>query len=367
MNEKSPIHNSRGVRVYFEYLSRYYPDVDIDAILEYAEMTKHQVADPGHWFTQHQIERFHKILGAKTGNSNISREAGRYAVSSEALGAGKQYALGLMSLTSAYLLIEKLYHIISRGATVKAKKIGRDKVEIVATPKPGVNEKLFQCKNRMGILESMGKLFTEKLAKIEHPSCFHKGDDCCRYIITWEKIPSLTWKRIYRYSILMSILLALTLFFVLPVMPWVVLILLSAFITMVLVFYSGYLEKKELRRTLETLGDAAKDHLDEINTRYHNALLVQEIGQATSTILDIDELINTVVSLMDKHLDYDRGMIMLANEEKTRLIYTGGFGYGKEHEELLRQADFHLDNPASKGVFVVSFKEQKPFLLNNIS
>ena len=57
MNEKSPIHNSRGVRVYFEYLSRYYPDVDIDAILEYAEMTKHQVADPGHWFTQHQIER----------------------------------------------------------------------------------------------------------------------------------------------------------------------------------------------------------------------------------------------------------------------------------------------------------------------
>jgi len=367
MNDKLLIHNSRIIKVYLEYLSRYYPDVDIDAILEYAEMTKHQVADPGHWFNQHQVERFHEIMGARTGSSNISREAGRYAVSSEALGAGKQYALGLMSLTSVYLLIEKLYPILSRGAIVKAKKIGRNKVEIVSTPKPGVNEKLFQCENRMGTFESMGKLFTEKFAKIEHPSCFHKGDDCCRYIITWEKIPSLIWKQVSRYSILLSILLALALFFVLPVMSWVVLVLLSAFITMILAFFSGHLEGKELRRTIETLGDSAKDHLDEINIRYHNALLIQEIGQATSTILDIDELINTVVSLMDKHLDFDRGMIMLANKEKTRLIYKGGFGYGKEHEELLRSTDFHLDNPASKGVFVVSFKEQKPFLLSNIS
>ncbi|MEE9609777.1 MAG: ATP-binding protein, partial [Desulfatiglandales bacterium] len=34
---------------------------------------------------------------------------------------------------------------------------------------------------------------------------------------------------------------------------------------------------------------------------------------------------------------------------------------------LLRQTEFHLDNPQSKGVFVKAFREQEPFLLNDIA
>ena len=57
---------------------------------------------------------------------------------------------------------------------------------------------------------------------------------------------------------------------------------------------------------------------------------------------------------------------MLANKENTRLIYMDGYGYSKEQEKLLRGTEFHLDNPESKGVFVLAFKQQKPFLLNDI-
>ena len=70
---------------------------------------------------------------------------------------------------------------------------------------------------------------------------------------------------------------------------------------------------------------------------------------------------------MEIHIDFDRGMIMLANSDKTRLYYTAGYGYTKEKEEFLQQAEFHLDNPESKGVFVVAFKDQKPFLVNDIA
>ncbi len=66
-------------------------------------------------------------------------------------------------------------------------------------------------------------------------------------------------------------------------------------------------------------------------------------------------------------MDFDRGMIMLANSDKTRLYYTAGYGYTQEKEEFLQQTEFHLDNPESKGVFVVAFKNQKPFLVNDIS
>jgi PAS domain S-box-containing protein len=69
---------------------------------------------------------------------------------------------------------------------------------------------------------------------------------------------------------------------------------------------------------------------------------------------------------MEKRLDFDRGIIMLANEEGTRLVYTAGYGYTEEQEGLLNGTEFHLDNPESKGVFGVAFREQKPFLLNDI-
>ena len=68
-------------------------------------------------------------------------------------------------------------------------------------------------------------------------------------------------------------------------------------------------------------GDAAKDLIAEMNIRHNNALLVQEIGKATSSILDIDKLIKTVVNIMEIHMDFDRGMILLANSDKNRLYY----------------------------------------------
>ncbi len=361
------LYNSRIISIFVKYLEEHYPDVDINSILKYAQMTKYAVEDQGHWFSQRQVDRFHEILVAKTGNPNIAREAGRYVVSSEALGAAKQYTLGLMSLTSVYLLMERLYPIMSRGATVKVKKLGPSKVEIVSTPKPGVNEKPYQCDNRIGTFESLGKLFTKRFAEVKHPSCFHKGDDCCRYIITWEKTSSLIWKIIRNYSLLLSILASLALFFVLPIMTWVVLVLLCAFLTTIVSFYSEHLEKEELTKTIETQGDAAKDLLDEINIRYNNALLVKEIGQATSMLLDIQELLKSVTEAMEKRLDFDRGAIWLANREKTHLVYNTGYGYNPKIEELLRNADFHLDRPRSRGVAVHAFKQQRPFLVNDIA
>ena len=330
-------------------------------------MTKYEVEDQGHWFNQRQVDRFHQILVEKTWNPNIAREAGRYAVSSGAMGAFKQYLLGLMSLRSLYILMEKIYPIVSRGADVKAKKLGLNKVEIVSTPKPRVAEKPYQCENRLGSFESLAKLFTKRFAKTEHPSCFHKGDDCCRYIITWEKTPSLLWKRIRNYSLLLGTPVSLGLFFVLPIMTWVDLVLSFVFFTMIFSFYSEHLENKELTKTIETQGDAAKDLLDQINIRYNEALVVQEIGQATSMLTDIQKLLKSIIEAMERRLDFDRGGIWLASKEKTRLFYNVGYGYNPEIEKLLRNTDFHLDRPRSRGVAVQAFKQQKPYLVNDVA
>jgi two-component system cell cycle sensor histidine kinase/response regulator CckA len=66
-------------------------------------------------------------------------------------------------------------------------------------------------------------------------------------------------------------------------------------------------------------------------------------------------------------LDFDRGLIMLSNKSRTRLVYRVGYGYNPEEEALIKSTEFHLDNPKSRGPFIVSFKQQKPFLINDVN
>jgi PAS domain S-box-containing protein len=365
--EIAALYNSRITKTYIEYIRSKYPDINTDSILEYAGMTKYEVEDPAHWFSQEQVDLFQDALVKKTRNPNIARDAGRYTASSEGMGPGKQHILGFITPISVYLLMEKLYPILSRAATIRVKKLGHSKVEITSTPKPGVNEKPYQCENRIGIFESLAELFTHRLANVEHGLCFHKGNKSCRYIISWTKTPSLIWKILRNYFLLISIGVLITTFFVLPLMTWIILLILCSFITMLLSFYSEFIDKKDLAETVKIQGDTAKDLLDEMAIRHNNALLIQEIGQATSTILNTNDLLQAVINIMEKRSDFDRGMIMLANKDKTRLYYTAGYGYTKEKEAFLLKTQFHLDNPKSEGVFVVAFKEQKPFLINDIS
>jgi PAS domain S-box-containing protein len=367
MSESAPLYNSRIAKIYAQYLGKYYPDIDLDSVLDEAGIARYEIEDPAHWFTQEKQDRLHDALVARTGDPHIAQEAGRYSTSSEGLGATKQYALGLMSPTTAYLLIEKIYALVSRGADVSAKKIGTNQVEITAVPKSGVNEKPYQCDNRRGSFESIARMFTGKYAQIDHPSCVHKGDDSCRYIISWTKAPKIHWKRIRNLVMLFACISLPVLIFVLPYIIWGVIALAWGFIVLLLSYYTEYLEKKALLRTVETQTEAAQDNIVESNIRYNNALMVQEIGQATANILDIDNLLKKVAGVMQKRLDFDRGMIMLVDKRKSVLRYCAGYGQSRSEEKILKQARFHLNNPDSKGLFVLAIKEQRPFLINNIS
>ncbi len=366
MSKSEPLYNSRVAKIYINYLKKNYPDIDVDSVLQESGIANYEIEDPAHWFTQEQQDRLHDTLVKVTGKHDIAREAGRFSTSSEGLGATKQYALGLMSPTAIYLLSQKMYALFSRAANVNAKKIGSNQVEVTAAPRPDVNEKPYQCENRSGYLESIARLFTDKYARIDHPSCIHKGDDWCRYIITWSQSSKFHWKLIRNYLVIGSLLALLSLYFVLPFSTWGHVALTCTLLAVGLSFYTEHLDNKALRRTIETQRDAAQETIAESNILYNNALMAQEIGQATSSILDIDRLLATVAGVMEKRLDFDRGMIMLVDKKTATLRYAAGYGQNLAEQELFKQTRFHLDNPKSKGIFVLAIRDQRPFLIDNL-
>ncbi len=366
MNNGLPLYNSRIIKIFLEYLIEYYPSVDTRPILEYAGMTQYEMEDHAHWFTQIQADRFHEIVVKKTGDSDIARKAGRYSASSQALGPAKQYTLGLVNLATIYLLMGRIYPTMSHGAEVSAKRLGPNRVEIVSTPRPGVDEKPYQCQNRTGMFEAVGKLLTKEFARIDHPSCFHKGDESCRYIITWKRPSWLIWKRLRDFSVLSGALVCFSLFFVLPLTDWPLALLPWVTVTMVLSVLSWHLEKKEITRAIQNLGESPLEFIAETKHRYKNALLVEAIGKATSAVQDVDRLLNSVSGLLEKHSGFDRGIIMLANRTKERLSFASGYGYTEDDKEFVRHLEFNLNKSGSNGIFTSAFKNHEPFLVNNI-
>jgi len=365
--EEKRYYSSRIIKSYVEYLKRFYPDVEIGPLLKHAGIETFQLDDEGHWLTQNEVDLFHDILEQTTQDPDISRKVGRFSVTSRASGALGQYMLGFMNPAMSYGVLEKINGRLSRATVMKTRAVALDKIEAKVVLEPGVEEKPYQCANRLGGLEALAKLSTNKFASIDHPVCVHKGGDCCLYIISWQKTASMIWKRVRNYFSVLGLILCLAALNIVGTVYWDGLILSYVVILIGITLQVERLEKKDLLAIIDNQADASELLLDEINSRYNEALLIQEIGQAASAMTDVDKLLQHTMKSLITRLDFDRGMIMLANEQKTLLIYSVSYGYNPKDETYLENTKFHLDNPNSKGAAVEAFRKQKPVLVNNVS
>jgi len=360
-----PLYNSRIIKSFDEYMRQYYPNVDMASVLDYAGITTFQMEDEGHWLTQTQVDRFYEILVKKSGNENLARIVGQYMPLAKSSGAVSQYTLGFVTPAAAYVMMEKLYPRVSRSVNIETRKVGAQHIEVIVTRNTGAQEKLYQCQNRLGVFEGIAKLFTNKLARVDHPICMHTSGDRCVYHIHWEKTFLSIWKRIVSYGSILAAVGSIILFFSVPA-PYSAVAILSLFSIVIGTYcYQIFLEKNELKTSFENHGDMAGDLLKEIDTRYNNAMLVQEIGQASSHILNIDKLLQLTLEVIEKRLDFDRGLIMLTDQNRTNLTYQVSFGYGKEEEISLKHKSFLLDIPDSHEPFIMSFLRQTPFLVKD--
>ncbi|MCD4688517.1 MAG: HD domain-containing protein [Desulfuromonadaceae bacterium] len=378
--ENTPLYNSRLIDTYVKYIETAYPLVSVSEILAYSNIKSYELADQGHWLTQTQVDRFYEKLVQLTGSEKIAREAGRYAASPDAMGIVRQHSLGLVGPANAFKLIGRTAPNLTKSAIYESQAIAPNKVRVEVTPRPGVNEQPFQCENRIGFWEALVMMLGNNMPTVEHPECIFKGDPKCTYIISWERPLSSTLKTL---RLCLAAASAAALGFASFQAPDIALKLLAPSTLFGLTSLSFFIERREKNEILGNVSeikDSSDQLLDQINRNYNNALMANEIGQAISSqtnfkhieqtigsISNIDEILKDVIQILNKRLDYDRGLILLTNQDRTALVFRAGYGYSEKHQDMLRSTSFHLDNPHSKGMFVVSFHKQEPFLINDIS
>jgi HD-GYP domain-containing protein (c-di-GMP phosphodiesterase class II)/Tfp pilus assembly protein PilZ len=366
LNQKH-LYNSRIIDPYLYLLKNHYPTINIPQLLAHAKMKTYEVADQWHWFTQEQVNAFFDKVEELTNNKNIAREAGRYAASPEANTVIHQYVLGFLGPQRVYEWIGKAASSFTRSAKYESRRLDKNKIEIIVTPYPGVHEREFQCQNRIGFFEAISYLFRHKFPEIVHTECMFRDGQSCRYIVSWKPDEHPTLKFLRSASLLFSVS-----FFVAPFLS-------NAFAHTHLLAYGGLLtffilwivlekkEKKSAWNSTESLRVSSGTLLDQIENNYNNALLTNAISQSISKEITINDILQSLIENFQKSLDFDRGFVLLANPENTHLSFEAGYGYSSKMEGLLKNTVFHLNNPDSKGALVVSFKEKKPILVNDIN
>lgn len=365
--EDVPLYNSTLLATYMDLLKEKYPHVNVEKLLEYAKISPYELEDRGHWLTQKQIDRFHDYLTRNTENPQIAREAGRFVVKSKSSSLLRQYTAGFVTPSMAYWMMGKISSTLSRHLTFKVNHIAANKVEMIVTPQEDVKEKPYQCENRIGLFEGLVKFFTNKYPTIEHNECVHKGYPSCKYIISWKITPAMIWKLIAGYSSALSIVASLILLFFVPFHSWLTYSLDLALISVINYLIAEKMARRDLNKSLEIQQSIGDQLMQQFDIRYNELALIKEIGEAASSILDPQLLLNFIVESLQKRLQFSRSMIMLTNAEKTKLIYTTGYGYTPEEETLLKNTDFSLSNPQSTGIFYLTYRNQKPFLVNDIA
>lgn len=364
-NLKEVLYNSRILDAYLQYCRERYPHVDLRRILTLSGIEEYDIADQGHWFSVEQVDRFYELMVAATGNENLAREAGRYAAAPGTLGVMRQYTLGLVGPALAFSIIERSAKNFTRATLYSSKRIGRNRVEIIVKTVPGIIEKEYICQNRKGFFEAIVTVYGLPIPKIEHDECFFKGAMHCRYVVTWERNSASLFKQLKDWTAAVLTGGTIAAAFMAPMeLVWMIPASLIVFLSVSVIHERLLNDQKQ--KSIDSLWNSADELTEQISINYRNSQLSQDVGHIISSKTTVDEVIASVIRVLQDRLDFDRGVVLLAVDDAKKLEIRGAFGYSDDQIDLLETTSFRLDNPNSRGVFTTAFLKKTPSLITDV-
>jgi diguanylate cyclase (GGDEF)-like protein/PAS domain S-box-containing protein len=356
------LYNSRIIATYLKFLRKEYGSVDVNGILSHAGMEPYQIEDEGFWFTQEQVDRFHEGLLTATGRPDIAREAGRFGFSPDSIGWIRSYLLSNISIGKAYEMTAQVSSKLVKSSTYECARLSPNRVRITVTPKPGSQEKPYQCENRTGYIEACCALFHRRSPRVDHTKCFFRGDECCEYIVTWQDSKPARLRRARNIASLAFALVCASLAFSASLDAFLVCLVLWLAVAFGLSSIASSIEHRMSASKLDSQKRAIDDLVKKKEAGQNNSKMHEEISRILETQTDIPDVLRESVSILDKRLDYDRGIIFLADMEKNLLEVKETFGFSRSHLELLASKPLYLEK--SGQLPVRCFRERKAFLFD---
>lgn len=357
-------YNVKILKGYVSYLKVRcgWTDEKVDQLFELCHQDITFLDSDDHWFDQNLADLFIETLEKMTGDDQVAYKAGQYGFSTYALGIQGRLWQGLASPQMIFKNIGKYSLDYSRGAVIQAGEVTSDKAVLRSTVVEGCEEKPYQCQNRRGMLEAIPPFFGCAQTEIRENRCFHRGDACCEYEITWKNVKK------FPRSLAAGFLgtLAAWIFFLATRHPFFSLVTgINTGLFAYLLFSIG--DYRKLQNLILEKDNALREALRLFHRRYEENVLKQKIVFSTFQIESLNGLCGAAAHAIKDAMKYDRVLVMLADKECNVLKTTGAVGFEGDLKEVVGMAEFNIDPDNTSGFFIRVFNTKTPLFIRDAS
>ncbi len=350
-----PIDCSEQLRQCIHYLRHTNVAVSLPPLLRICGIDRERLR-----VTAKQFQRFCQRLTAETGDELLLRRAGRHAGRRASLGFFSQTFLGIVGPDH---LLQRLIRqqLACHPARWELKKTGTGRLELTLG---GNGLSPYICQYMAGFLDGLAPLYHRNGDGFTHPRCTSRGDGSCHYVLTWNRRPADTTRRLRN-------LLATGCLLTLPAVPWLPATAAGplAFAALGSLFaltaIGGILERigiqQDLQRQILT-----NEHLtDQENANTLKLQLTRELSQAVGSRSNSEDLLQAVIDILAENLDFDRGMIFLVDRNEKTVQYRAGFGHNKQELTVLHKP-VAMERPSGEHPLPDALRQNRSMLVNDI-
>jgi len=333
--------NSRLLEPLLKQYEREYGQAALEKLATELGTSLEVLSDPDRWFSAELFLDLIQRMVRDTGDHDITYKAGRALARPGMMGPERLLIRGLANPTLAISQMERLSSRLSKITSWDVVLHRRGRATATVHLKDDALDSIEFCRNRQASLEAIPEGFGLPPARVDHPTCVHRGDAQCVYEVFWvERNPWLQ-----RGWIATGLIAAATLvcWFVAPELSRL-LAAVTATSALVVGVASAFsyrqVEQDTIAMNAGTI-DELQQLLERNDRRITELSAIQRVTSVATRQRDEGALIISALDELRSQLQYDRALMLRVYDDGDRLGRPLSSGFGPQ-AALLKTLDVSM-------------------------
>jgi signal transduction histidine kinase len=264
------------------------------------------LSDPNNWISCSVISKLYERARILFDDDMTAYKIAKHAVENTSLGYAQRILVkALWSYKTALKHAQKINDKWNRSKQVELVKIKRNEAIVRLHWHSEMLVSKDICLYNQGAYTFMPLIWGSTPLFLNETCCYFEGAKYCEYRLKWS-----ARNRFYE--------------------------ILSRFFTPRSVLMETIKEMEADKKIIEQKYEEVSGLNKELNQKIKQLMAMQETGKAILSVLDLDEVLSVIMSLLGSVCQINRAIIMLVNDEKGCLEYRHGTGFDKDTLEVIK-------------------------------
>jgi signal transduction histidine kinase len=282
------------------------------------------LSDPNNWVSCSVISKLYMRARVLFNDDLTAYKIAKHAVENTSLGYAQRIIVkAFWSYKTALKHAQRINDKWNRSKRVELVEIKRNEAIVRLHWHPRMEVSKDICLMNQGTYTFMPLIWGGKPLFLTETLCYFQGAPHCEYHLKW---PSRN--RFHE--------------------------ILSRFFTPRSVLMETIKEMEADKKIIEQKYEEVSGLNRELNQKIKQLMAMQETGKAILSVLDLDQVLSVIMSLLGSICQINRAIIMLVNDEKGCLEYRHGTGFDKDTLEVIRNYAVPLNRVNNMLVRVVN-------------